>query len=270
MTKMTDQKPTVLLLHSSAGSARQWQDLVKLLTPQFRVHAVDFHGHGDQRAWEGDAPLTLADDAQLAAPVLAEAGSVHVIGHSYGAAVALKLASMYPARVRSLATYEPVLFGWLVDAGRERDVQDVIPVAAAMREQLASNGAHAAARVFIDFWSGSGVWDSSPRPRQDYMAARMPAVLRHFDALFREPIPRSRLPLLQMPKLMMTGAQTMDVARRMAALLRSLFPLAQHEMLDAMGHMGPVTHAGEVNRRLVDFLRADVASNPIELLAEAA
>lgn len=267
---MTDQKQTVLLLHSSAGSARQWQDLVKLLTPQFRVHAVDFHGHGSQRAWESDSPLTLADDAQLAAPVLSENGGAHVIGHSYGAAVALKLTSMYPTRVRSLVTYEPVLFGWLVDAGRERDVQDVIPVAAAMREQLARNDEHAAARLFIDFWCGAGVWDSSPRPRQDYMAARMPAVLRHFNALFGEPIPRSQLPLLKMPMLMMTGARTMDVARRMAALLRSLFPRARHETLDAMGHMGPVTHASEVNRRLGGFLDAQVASNSAELLAEAA
>jgi pimeloyl-ACP methyl ester carboxylesterase len=138
-----------------------------------------------------------------------------------------------------------------------------------MREHLARADQHAAARVFIDFWCGSGVWDASPPPRQDYIAARMPAVLRHFNALFREPIPRSQLPQLTMPMLMLTGARTTDVARRMAALMRSLFPHAQHEMLDAMGHMGPVTHAGEVNRRLVTFLHAHVAINWVEL-AEAA
>ena len=60
------------------------------------MRAIEFHGHGEQPAWRGNAPMTLADEAALAIPALEEAGGAHVIGHSYGGAVALKLATMRP------------------------------------------------------------------------------------------------------------------------------------------------------------------------------
>ena len=43
------QRPTVLLLHSSASSARQWEGLVESLQPRFRVRTIEFHGHARQR-----------------------------------------------------------------------------------------------------------------------------------------------------------------------------------------------------------------------------
>lgn len=40
------------------------------------------------------------------------------------------------------------------------------------------------------------------------------------------------------------------------ALLRQAFPLAQHAMLDGLGHMGPITHPDAVNARIAAFLKA--------------
>ena len=61
--------------------------------------------------------LALRDEVELLAPAFAAAGGPCVlVGHSYGAAVALVAAATYPERVRALALYEPTLFA-LVDAG---------------------------------------------------------------------------------------------------------------------------------------------------------
>ena len=249
------QQPTIVLLHSSASSARQWDRLAEMLMPRFRVRAIDLHGHGEQPAWRGHAPLSLADEAALAVPVLEEAGAVHIVGHSYGGAVALKLAAMYPQRVRSLAVYEPVLFRFLLDGSvRHPAAQAVIAVADSMREQLAAGRDHSAAQIFIDYWSGSGAWDSLPDGKQAPIAARMHAVVQQFDALFYEPLSRAQLGLFRMPMLSISGAQTVTVARALAQFLRGTFPGAQHEVLPAMGHMGPITHATQVNRCLVEFL----------------
>ena len=253
---MSHSAPTIVLLHSSASSARQWDRLAEVLKPQFRVRAIEVHSHGEQRAWRGDARLTLADEAALAVPVLEEAGPVHVVGHSYGAAVAVKLATMYPKSVLSLVAYEPVLFRFLFDDAAHRSAaQDVVAVADAMREQLATDHCHSAAQVFVDFWSGAGAWDSLPDGKQASIAARMHAVLQHFYALFHEPLQRAQLALLRMPMLFMSGAQTVAVTRRLAEILRLRLPRAQHEVLPAMGHMGPITHATEVNRHIVEFLQ---------------
>ena len=201
------QRPTVVLLHSSASSARQWERLVEALAPHFRVRAIELHGHGERMAWRGDAPLTLADEAALAVPLLEEAGGAHVVGHSYGAAVALKLTTMYPKLVRSLVTYEPVLFRWLFDDIDHQQLgQGVVTVADSMRDRLANGQEHSAAQLFIDFWSGAGSWDSVPSGKQTSIAARMRAVFQQFDTLFREPLQRAQLALLNMPMMFVSVA----------------------------------------------------------------
>ena len=50
--------------------------------------------------------------------------------------------------------------------------------------------------------------------------------------------------------------EVLAVMRRLAELLRHAFPHARHDVLQGMGHMGPITHASDVNRRIVDFLHA--------------
>lgn len=267
-----DQRPAVVLLHSSASSSRQWESLAETLKPGFRVYPVDLHGHGRQPAWRCDSPFTLTDEAALVEPFLAEAGSAHIVGHSYGAAVALKLATLYPYRVRSLVAYEPVMFRWLIDeAPRDRPVQEIVAVADSIRDRLAKGDEYSAARRFIDFWSGAGAWESLPGGKRESIATRIRAVLHHFDALFREPLQRAHLASLGIPMLFLTGAQTVDVTRRIGRLLRDALPHAHHETLHGMGHMGPITHAAEVNRQIVEFLHTHaLGTSAMEPLSEAA
>lgn len=261
------QPPTVILLHSSASSSRQWDALVQMLAGRYRVHAVDLHGHGRQAAWSSDVPVTLADEAALVAPLLGTDGA-HVVGHSYGGAVALKLASMHPERVRSVAAYEPVLFRWLIDRAVTA-VEDVIAVADTMCDHLWDSDEHAAARRFVDFWSGAGAWDSLPETTQCAIATRIRVVVQQFDALFHEPLQLAQVARLRMPMLLLSGARTVPVMQCLAQELRTELPAARHEVLQAMAHMGPMTHAAEVNRRLADFLHQHAAEPAVEL-AEAA
>jgi pimeloyl-ACP methyl ester carboxylesterase len=246
----------IVLLHSSAASGRQWQALVDVLRPRHEVHAVDFHGHGTQAAWAGPAPMTLADEAAPVERLIERLGGAHVIGHSYGAAVALKLASRRPALVHSLVAYEPVLFGLLLDdAFSRREVQAVVGVAEAMRLRVAQGQPEAAAQRFIDFWSGPGTWASLPVQRQQAFAARVAPTLHHFDALFADPLALADLARLRMPTLLLTGGETVPTARRIVQLVYGALPGARRDTLPSMGHMGPVTHAPLFNRRVVEFLQ---------------
>lgn len=250
---------TVLLLHSSGSSARQWQGLADSLRPDFRVLAVEFHGHGAMPDWRHAEPMALADDAAIAVPLLKAAGGAHVVGHSYGAAVAMKLAAEHPRLVHSLAGYEPVAFRLLFDqAGRSREATEVRVAVDAMRDCVAHGDSAAAARIFVEFWSGPGAWQALPAHRQDGVAVRMRSVMRHFDALFGEAFARRALAESGTPMLYLCGARTVPTARRIAQLLRTALPGAHHQELAGMGHMGPVTHPAQVNHRICQFLRAQV------------
>jgi pimeloyl-ACP methyl ester carboxylesterase len=250
------ERQTVVLLHSSASSSRQWNALVECLGIRFQVHTVDFHGHGAQPAWIGPRPLTLADEVTLVEPILRSAGCVHLVGHSYGGAVALKVAELHPQSVRSLAVYEPVLFPWLfAEDPSGSAVQDVLAMTGALERHMEQGDPHAAAAVFVSYWSGAGAWEQLPPSRQDAIAARMRAVQPHFGALYREDFVRIRA-LAERSLLYLTGTATAASTCRLGALARDALPHAVHEQIAGAGHMGPITHETQVNARIEQFLVA--------------
>ena len=249
-------RPAVVLLHSSASSSRQWQGLVDALESRYRVFAVDLHGHGARPPWPGPAPLSLADEAALVAPILARCGSAHLVGHSYGGAVAIKLATLYPQAVRSIVVYEPVWFRLLIDSGAGPAATVPLELGAALQERMAQGDAAGTAQRFVDFWSGTGAWRSLPGAKQAAIVERMPSVMAQFDALVGESAAPWRAARLVMPRLLLAGGASNDTARRITALLRAEWPDARHETLPGLGHMGPITHAPRVDARIAAFLDA--------------
>lgn len=245
----------VVLLHSSAASARQWDALAERLRPDFDVRAIDLHGHGRRAAWPHGRPLSLDDEAALVLPVLERAGRVHLVGHSYGGAVAMYLAARYPERVRSLAVFEPVLFRLLADLDPQgAATREVLAVFDGIGVHLSTGQLVEAARTFVDYWSGPGTWGYLPREQQQHLAARMPSVSQQFHVVCRQSLPSAQVEGLALPVLCLSGARTTAAAARVAGLLRALLPGADHVTLPGMGHMGPITHAAAVNDGLAAFL----------------
>lgn len=256
--------PLTIALHASASSARQWRTLAERLAPAHRLLAVDLHNHGVGPEWLGRAPLTLADEAALVAPLLraagtvAEGGGAHLVGHSYGGAVALKVAGSHPQHVRSLTLYEPVAFRLLIDDPASRaEALDALSIGEVVRMFLRRDDAAAAAQHFVEYWSGRGAWDAMTPPARAATAARMPTVLLHFGALFNEWQQAATLALLarrHLPVLVLAGERTVATTRRIARRLRELLPHAVHETLAGLGHMGPLTHAPLVADRVAAFV----------------
>ena len=253
----TTVRPTLVLLHASASSARQWDALAQSLQAQFEVHAIDLHGHG-QRPAPGHA-LSVHDDAALARAVLERAGGGHVVGHSYGAAVAAHLAAAAPQLVHSLALYEPVLFRLLAEhAPGSYAAREVFDLATFVWEQVAQDQLSAAAERFVNYWSGPQAWQRLAPERQQAVAARMPVIEQQFRTLVHEPLPDATLARIAMPLLCLHGTRSTSAALQMADLLRTLLPHGRHEALEGLGHMAPITHALAVNDRLMRFLNLDV------------
>ena len=100
--------PAVVCVHSSASSSAQWRPLMDRLAGRFHTLAVDLYGSGKTPAWPGHRSLTLADEVALLAPVFNWAGErCHLVGHSYGGAVALAAALAEPARVAPSSCSSP-------------------------------------------------------------------------------------------------------------------------------------------------------------------
>ena len=103
-----DQPAQILAIHGLTGHGMRWQTLATQHLPNFSVLAPDLLGHG-RSSWE--APWTLDTNVAALADLLARETTrpVVVVGHSFGGAVALKLAVARPDLVASLVLLDPAV-----------------------------------------------------------------------------------------------------------------------------------------------------------------
>src|SRR5262245_54736643 len=139
----TGRGETVVLLHASASSGAQWRSLTDVLQGRWHVLAPDFHGYGRTDPRPEPALPGVGDDAALVDAILGQStGRFHLVGHSYGGAVALRLAADRPTRLLSLTLIEPVAFhllGRAPDGTREHDLlREVAAIAAAVADAAAT------------------------------------------------------------------------------------------------------------------------------------
>jgi len=256
--------PTVVCLHSNASHSGQWRALMDRLGARFRVLAVDSYGAGKSPEWPSDREITLADEVALIEPLLAAApDGVHLVGHSYGAAIALKAALMHPDRVRSLGVYEPTIFA-LVDRDSPRPnategIQQAVRDGVACLERGDGEGA---ARAFIDFWMGEGSFERTPVERRGPIVEACRNLRRWAFALMTEPATLDEFRRVRVPVLYMVGERSPASSRSVAERLMAVLPDARRVDLAGLGHMGPVTHPQPVNEAVGAFLAEVAAAKP--------
>jgi pimeloyl-ACP methyl ester carboxylesterase len=254
-TRCSGAGPLVVCLHSSAGSGQQWQALAETLAPRFRVACVDLHGHGRSPAPDAGVHVLAQDAAWLAPTIAAATDGVHLVAHSYGAALAVRLALAHPARVRSLALFEPVLFSLLDDPQLPGSAREEIgQVGRAIVAWVKAGQPVRAARGFIDYWSAIGGWHALGARQQRAIAARMPVVAAHFDALFGAGITLRHVARLAVPTLLMSGGRSRRASLAIAEALQAAWPQAKVRRFEALGHLGPITDAATVNAEIVRHL----------------
>lgn len=256
-TREAGAGPAVVCLHSNASHGGQWRALMARLAPSHRVLAPDSYGSGSSPDWPSDRVITLADEVAFLAPVFTQAGDgFSLVGHSFGAAVALIAALQQPQRVRALVLYEPTLFSLIeADGPAPNDADGIRNAVTAATAALDAGDKSLAAKCFIDYWMGSGSWDATPPERQPAIANATVNVRRWAYALMTEPTPLARFASLDIPVLCMTGGRSTASAHGVARRLLSVLPRAEHQVFDRLGHMGPITHPEPVNEAIEAFLQ---------------
>ena len=110
--------PTVLMIHGASANAREFtQTLAPRLTDTHRVLMADRPGHGYSE--RPAASRTLGVQAEQMAAVLdalAPGEKITIVGHSFGGAVALRLALDFPDKVNALVLLAPVSHDWGADS----------------------------------------------------------------------------------------------------------------------------------------------------------
>ena len=247
-----------MLLHCSAGSGAQWRVLAGQLAGQFQVLAPDLAGYGASPARAHGDFDTLTGHALALVRLLDRApGPVHLVGHSFGGAVALRLALLLGDRLRSLTLIEPVAFHMLRGgAGEDAAALEAVRTVARSMARATRDGQGAARAMhrFVDFWNGEGTWDAMEAGQRAALAAQAPQVVADFDAIEAEPTRRAALRSITAPTLVLQGGRSPAPALLAARRVAQAIPGAQRVRLRDAGHMAPITHCEMVNLLLTAHL----------------
>jgi 2-hydroxy-6-oxonona-2,4-dienedioate hydrolase/2-succinyl-6-hydroxy-2,4-cyclohexadiene-1-carboxylate synthase len=102
--------PDIVMIHGITGNLAIWHlEIVPALMSEFRITTYDLRGHGYSEV--PPTGYTTADHATDLKGLLDTLGiqRAHVVGHSFGADIALHFAILFPERVDRLVLVEPAI-----------------------------------------------------------------------------------------------------------------------------------------------------------------
>ncbi len=249
--------PAVMLLHSSACGNRQWRRLIEDLKDGYRVVALNLFGYGGTTPWPDGALQTLDDQAALVAAVAERIGEpLHLVGHSFGGAVAMKAALQLSEQVSSLILLEPNPFYLLAHHCRDAAFAEI----KALRDDTKSHGGAGdwawVGRRFADYWNGEGAWAAMSPERRSGFLGMLPPVFHEWDCVMNEMTPVEAWRDLATRSLLVHAAGTKRPIKEIAEILAAELPGMAKVAIPEGGHMVPLARPDLVNPVVRDFLDA--------------
>jgi pimeloyl-ACP methyl ester carboxylesterase len=230
----------VVLVHGALGDYRQWEPIGRVLDRDYRVIAVSRRFH-----WPNPPPAAGVDytyDAQSAdlnGLLQSLANPAHLVGHSYGAGVALLTALRHPERVRSLILIEPP-FGSLVAPsapGLASELASRDSMLAAVRASVQADAAERAAELLIDWVQEEpDGFRRLPPAIQEGLRSNAATV----GPTYATPSPVvtcEQLRALRLPVLILRGEHTRPYYQLVAAAAAECIPGAELAVIPAARHM---------------------------------
>lgn len=233
--------PTVLLIHGVGLRAEAWGGQLQGLMHNCRVIAIDMPGHGESPRLADKPDLTDFTDA-IAAVLSSPAV---VIGHSFGAMIALDMAARYPKRVRAVGAFNGI---------HQRDPrarQAVLERAGQLDGESVADPS-----ATLDRWFGT-----VPSAERDACAAWLrdvdPAGYRDAYRVFaaQDGPSESTLKGLSCPALFVTGRNEPNSTPAMSQRMADCAPLGRAVIIENAAHMLPMTHAAVVTPILRQFVQ---------------
>jgi len=250
--------PAVILIHSSVAGARQWRRLMDDLKGRYFIRAVNLFGYGNTPPWSGEATQSLDDQARLVESVLpAAADDIHVVGHSFGGSVAMKLAARLGSRVTKLVLLEANPFYLLAQAGRAVAFAEAMDLRNCIKTCGVRGEWPVAAERFADYWGGAGSWQAMSCERRAAFAEALKPNFFEWDAVMNETMPAAQwAQLLPAATLLVCDPETVLPIREIVAIFRQACPGWSYTEVPGGGHMAPLTRPDLINPIIGAFLAA--------------
>jgi pimeloyl-ACP methyl ester carboxylesterase len=248
--------PPVVLLHGGLSDAREWRRQLEALSDEFTVVAWDAPGCGGSS--DPPASFRLPDYADCLAGLVDALGldRPHVLGLSFGATLALELYRRRPALPRSLLLASAYA-GWAGSLPSDLVAKRLEGVLAELElppDQIA--------RKLIPDLLTDGAPSALVGELVEIMADLHPAGSRVMARAMAEADLRDVLPRIDVPTLLVYGAEDRRSPAHVAAALAETIPSARLVVVPGVGHQPNLEAPDRFNAEVREFLRASSTPAP--------
>jgi pimeloyl-ACP methyl ester carboxylesterase len=234
----------LVLVHGSWNSHHAWDLVVPRLVDSFRILTYDRRGHSQSEGATGQG--SVREDVADVAALIEHLGLVPawVVGNSFGASIALRLAGERPGLFRGLLAHEPPLFSLL---GND---PALAPLLAEVRQRIGAvvgriaSGDHAgAAEQFVESVAlGPGTWVQVPPDVRHTFIENAPTFLDEASDPEALGFDLDWVRGFSRPALLTLGDQSPPTFAPVVAKLAEAFPRVEVVTLPGAGHIPHVTH----------------------------
>jgi pimeloyl-ACP methyl ester carboxylesterase len=248
--------PCVVFVPGSFSATAAWRPIIEHLK-DFRTVATSLPGCG------GTEPLhdgnTSADDyAELIEAAAARTKDrIHLVGHSWGGALALAVALRGRLPLASLTLLEANPCDVLRQSGDDELYSAARNMSDAYIAAYHAGEPEAAKRV-IDFWTGEGTFASLPPKMREFAVQTTPANVIDWPAMFAFRRPLSDYAALNIPVLWVHGTKSHVSLHKIAERVCARLPNAKLEKIPGASHLLIGTHPKEIAALIAAHVRAAV------------
>jgi pimeloyl-ACP methyl ester carboxylesterase len=255
---------SLVLVHGSWVDHHNWDAVVPGLSQTFRVFTYDRRGHSQSERTDSAGSIR-EDVADLAALITSlNLAPCHIVGHSFGGSIVLRLAAERPELFQSLIVHEPPLMSLLVGTpNTEMVLQTVQARIGAVVGLLEAGDIEGGVRQFVETIAfGPGMWDKIPLKTRQIAISNALTFLDEMHDAEAFSIDLVRLRNFPHPALLMLGEQGPPFFPPIMEQLTRALPRAERKMFVGTGHEPEISDPENYVATLIEFTaRATSSSN---------
>ena len=247
--------PPVVLVHGSVSDYREWSKQIAPLARRYRVIAYSRRYHWPNLPPAKDADPSVEHQADDLAAIIKTLGiaPAHIVGHSFGGAVALNLTLRHPELVRTLVLAEPAVSGVLADTPENAVVsKESQAIRAEMKDAFASGDAERIVRTYAAHVA-PGEFEKAPPEVRQMLVANVPAFQLDFTSR-RSPFTCDDARRVAVPVLIVSGERSPFGLQRIAEEASRCIKTARLVRIPQATHWLQSDHAQAFNDAVLAFL----------------